>query len=466
MSTGRVFATCWYLPTVSILGFLFFLALEYQSPDIYFRLMGILIKVPVKFPFADWEWNAAAIRCWGKGVNVYVENPCFTFWPNAIHNYSPLWLRLPFLGTEAEVSLVVAFGLCLIFFLSLASLPVMHSSAERGMMALATFSSSTLLAVERGNTELLMFVMLLAAVHLANRSIAWRMLGYAVIAFAGLLKFYPFVALWVALKERFVVVLSVGLASITALASLVVLYYGEMLLMAANLPKPSYWVLQYGAGNLAVGLGVTAGKILEKIAAVDPLAAREFASIIAQICQIILVVAVIGLAGFLLWRSSLTQRLQAIPALSRDLLLAGGAVIVGCHFAGQSVVYRGIFFLIILPGLAAILRQGRTEAGTGPAIAGLARGTIGAILLVLWAPAVDSILWVFGMAERIPYQLDAYVFFPASPAGYGLWLAKELAWWWIIAVLMAMLAATAISSPAWSVVFKRSGPAATNPPYR
>lgn len=433
------------LPAISILAFLSFAALREWYPELYYGLLKILIKVPVTYPFADWDWNASVIRCWAQGVNTYVENPCFDFWPRSVHNYSPLWLRMPFLGTEPYGSLIVAVGVCLIFFLSLAALPAAASAIELCFMALALLSSSTLLAVERGNTELLIFVLLVLAVRLATSGFALRLVGYALITFTGLLKFYPMVALWVALKERLPVVLAVGTASVMALAVLVFLYHEEIRLMAGNLPPHSYWTLQFGANNLAVGLGVTVGKVLEKLSIIGQAQAQALARTLAPGFYVALVVAAVGLVILLLRRSSLMKRLNGIAAPARDFMIVGGAIIVGCHFAGQSVIYRGIFFLFILPGLAAMARVDTTRSGRW-----LTHGTSAAIILVLWAPALDSILVYLGIAHVLTYQGDPYGTFPGTLAGYGLWLVKELAWWWVMTILIATMAGTFLASHAWS----------------
>ena len=40
----------------------------------------------------------------------------------------------------------------------------------------------------------------------------------------------------------------------------------------------------------------------------------------------------------------------------------------------------------------------------------------------------------------------------AGPAGYLLWLFNELSWWWIVTVLLALLAAFVFNSQLWTVV--------------
>jgi hypothetical protein len=137
-----------------------------------------------------------------------------------------------------------------------------------------------------------------------------------------------------------------------------------------------------------------------------------------------------------------------LPTRQLDFLVAGAALISGCFFASQSVIYRGIFLLLALPGLAELSRQIPTASGrrlfgsAGPAV-----------VFVLWTPFLDECLNLAGLSARLQYigvspqtalllhYPNNYNNFPSSTWGYWLWLASELAWWWIITLLLAVLGA-------------------------
>ena len=67
--------------------------------------------------------------------------------------------------------------------------------------------------------------------------------------------------------------------------------------------------------------------------------------------------------------------------------------------------------------------------------------TIGAMLCVLWELTARHVVAdVFGgtlhpVAGSLP--------------GYMVWVAQELAWWWLVTVLLAILICFAAHSPAW-----------------
>jgi hypothetical protein len=306
--------------------------------------------------------------------------------------------------------------------------------------------------MERGNADLIMFLMIVASIQLRRFSLVFRLAGYGLIVLAGLIKFYPLMALIVVLRERLAVVAVVSIASTAALASLLLLYQHELTLMAANLPAPSYFMLQFGSENLPAGIGIFVGRALGKLLHTGSATTRATADLIMRVLLPILMVSAITAATIV------GRRLAALGATlsSRhtDFLLAGAAVICGCFFAGQSVIYRGIYLLLVLPGLAELTRQQPTPSGRR------LLGSAGpAIVFVLWVPFLDQFLKVAGLTAKFKYiglarqtvlreHYNNYDNFPGL-LGYLLWLAGEVAWWWIITLLLAVLVSFAIRTELW-----------------
>jgi hypothetical protein len=93
-------------------------------------------------------------------------------------------------------------------------------------------------------------------------------------------------------------------------------------------------------------------------------------------------------------------------------------VTLGCFFAGQSINYRAIFLLMVLPALLA-LREVPMQ--------GAARVVVG-----LSAPAIVVIMWgecFRRLAIPVLYELQCAV-----------WLVREIAWWGVIGILAACVA--------------------------
>jgi hypothetical protein len=161
----------------------------------------------------------------------------------------------------------------------------------------------------------------------------------------------------------------------------------------------------------------------------------------------ILAVAAAAAAVVLGRRYRLPAGLAQLSAHEADFLVVGAALICGCFFVTHSVIYRGIFLLFTLPGLAALSRH--VPATMGRRVFGSAGA---AIVFVLWIPFLESCLFIAGLTVPLPYPGDAYGTFPGSPAGYLLWLTSEMAWWGIITVLLAVLGSFVVRTEPWGIL--------------
>jgi hypothetical protein len=94
-------------------------------------------------------------------------------------------------------------------------------------------------------------------------------------------------------------------------------------------------------------------------------------------------------------------------------------VIAGCFFAGQSVEYRGIFLLLVMPGLLTLSRSGVRE------LRALCLGSAIVIVLLMWGECLRR----------------------AFDGGFGFWLLRELGWWWSISVMLTLVADFLWESP-------------------
>ena len=438
------------------LGFVTFLYMKH--PYLYMKLINGIIKFRAPHPFIDWEYVPSAIRCWAEGVDVYIDNTCYNVGGHPQpYPYSPLLLRATFLAAGEHWINVTMLSICVLFFLSLATLTPPHDGGELIIALFATLSCATFLGVERGNADLILFLMIVAGIHLRVLPLAFRLGGCGLIVLAGLVKFYPFVALIVVLRERLLVIAAVAVASVAALATLL-FYHHELGLMAANLPAPSYFTMQFGSANLPSGIGLSVGKIMEKLGYANAHGAQAVGALVARAVLPILVVSAIGAAFLIAGRCDLRLVEARLAARQLDFLVAGAALISGCFFASQSVIYRGIYLLLALPGLAELSRQITTPLGRR------LFGSVGAaIVFVLWRPFLSECLNLAGLSARLQYiglapraalllhYPNNYNNFPSSTFGYGLWLASELAWWWIITLLLAVLIAFVGRAEPWDL---------------
>jgi hypothetical protein len=435
-----------WLPAAGLIALAAMVWVCAEARPLYEMLMHIMIKVPGPHPFVDFQAVASASRCWSHGVNVYVHNVCFDdVWPGQVFNYSPLWLRLPWLASLESLRVPVGILLCAGFMASLFLLPAPPGRGARATALLVLFSSAGWLALERSNFDLMMFVMIVAGIAMRGLALPWRCLGYALIACAGLLKFYPFMAMAVVLRERFTTLAAVAAASIAALACLVFLTHDELSLMAHGLPEPSIYTLQFGMLDLPTGLGATLARHLQSARHWDPVAARAIGTHAATMLLLVLALASATVACLIGRACRLPAALALLPPRMLDCAGAGAVLLCGCFFSGRNVIYRGIFLLLVLPALATLSRTAPTSWGRA-----LCRAAGPLMVFVVWEPCLETMLFVAGLTVQIPYRGDAYLWLPQTPAGYALWLFSELAWWCIVTLLLAVAGAFVIRADAWA----------------
>jgi hypothetical protein len=391
-------------------------AVDHPLYDAIITAMGI---VPFRYPFLDWEYIANVAACWKRGIDVYVENPCDVL--GRTHAYSPLWLRATFVPTGPLWRNIIGTGLDVSFFLSLFLLFKPANWKEVAIFALACTAPMVVFALERANVDVLLFLMIVAAGLLSTGPIGSRILSYAILLFAGLLKFYPLAALVTALRERPRTFFSIALVCIVVFLAFLYDFRDELAAMSRNIPRGSAGSDRFGAPNLLNGFAVALQRFAPNIAHsawMEPIRLGLIAALLA---------ATLTQALLLYRQAGLARAFSGIAARDRAFLTLGAALIAGCFFAGQSIEYRGIHLTFVVAGLLAL----RRAASEGPI-----RTQLGAIILI-----VVLLMWE-GVAR---HALDP----DGTLSGTGFqvfWLIRELLWWYLAASLVGVLAIFAAQS--------------------
>ena len=443
------------VPVCGLLGVCFAGFLYSTDTSAYYRLLTAWMLAPFPHPFIDWEWIPSAVECWRKGVDVYVDNTCYLPVAHGRHNYSPLWLRATFLPSGAEW--VMPFGLmfAVLFFVCIGSLPAPRRRRDIGIMLLASLSSLVAFALERANADVALFILITIGVHLWGRGLAWRLSAYTVFAFVGLLKFYPLVLFVMAVRERIGAFLAISIALCVTIAVFIYELGSEMSRATGSIPGGSYFTDMFGAVNLPYGL-LRVALAAFKSAHLPGLALLDsIERPVARALLCILIIEAIARAVWLAGRGRLRTGLADMPSHEIGFLVAGAALVCGCFFAGQSVGYRSIFLLLALPGLLRLSQTLPDRASRGVLLA-----TCIAVVFVMWVLTIQFFLFIFGLSDVLSGA--------GGPIGALHWLAHELAWWWIIGVLLSVLLSFVANSQVWTTVcqvlgLSPSGPGVANP---
>jgi hypothetical protein len=380
--------------------------------EVYDEILRYWGIVPFQTPFLDISSPLAAWECTREGWEVMSDNPC-----NLLHisyNYSPFWLVAAPIPLGVRDTTAVGWGLDLMFIASLSLLPPPRRSVELTLVLSATFSTMVVFALERANADLALFVLALGTGLLAERGPRVRIIGYGLALLSTLLKYYPIMVLVFLFRERIAVFVAVALAAAGVLAVFWAEYHVEIVRGWANIPTGPYNTDLFAAKNLPVLIGL----MVENAAAPS-----RFGATLGWVVTGGLYGGLAGAALAICRRLSRFAELRAaiaeLPDGERVLMVIGSAVIAGCFFAGQSIGYRGIFLLLVMPGLLALSRSAVCELRV------LCLGSAIVIVLLMWGECLRR----------------------AFDGGFGFWLLRELGWWWSVSLMLALVADFLRESP-------------------
>jgi hypothetical protein len=367
---------------------------------------------PFQFPFLDISGWLAAWECARQGIDVVSFDPCDMLFRG--YGSSPLWLAAAGVPLSVANTTAVGCALDLVFIASLSLLPPPQRLVELLLVLAATLSTMVVFALERANADVALFLLALAAGCLAEREPAARIVGYGLALLSALLKYYPIMVLIVLFRERIAVFAVVALAAAGALAVFWALYHVQIVRGSAEISTGPYNSNLFAAKNLPFLIGM----LVEKAEAPS-----RFAAAVGWVVTAGLYGGLVGAALAVCRRLSrfgdLRAAISGLPGGERVFMVIGSAVIVGCFFAGQSVEYRGIFLLLVMPGLLALSRSAGRE------LRALCLGSAIVIVLLMWG-------------ECLRQALDGR---------FGFWLLRELGWWWSVSLMLALVADFLWESP-------------------
>jgi hypothetical protein len=421
---------------VPAIGFLLLAALVslYEADWLlYIQVLRNWVVLPYRYPFLDLESIPASISCWQQGIDVYVRTTCDVL--GRPFNYSPLWLRLSFIPAEGRWTPWLGLGLASLFLLSLGILPRPKSGLDRALVILGTYSSPVAYAIERGNADLIMFLLVMGAALLLRQGLLSRLAGYGVILLGGALKFYPLVALVVLARERPRIAIPLVVAAAGCIGGFI-WYFGDELVRAMdNIPRGGQFGDNWGALDFQLGIKTALMPVLTALH-VSWLESSRLSDLASRYTTPVLTIFAIFGAFEIALRQNVRAALTALSPRALLFLQLGAAIVCGCFFTGQNIAYRGIFLLFVLPCL---LGLGRLSVGAGTAR--MFRMTAYATLYALWMVLIQRGVSYFFGGSFFPVQ--------GSAVGYAAWILRELVWWWIVTVLLAVLIRLVLDSPSW-----------------
>jgi hypothetical protein len=319
------------------------------SAPAFWRAVGIGGN---EVPFLDLYGSLAAGELAHNGGNPFIPNTLDYY--NRPHVYTTWWLIIGDWGlTRADTKWL---GLLLIGLTLATTVALNRPSQPHEFILTAIFlcSPAILFAINRGNNDLVVFIIMSCALGLfrSNKSVI-RLLGFALLAICAVLKYYPFAAIILILSAH------TRRESIMALAlfTCIIVFSWPSLqpgLISALKYKPSpEGLYAFGAPFLLKNLGDFPPNAWWIIGAIT----GACAFILAKLRQD-------------------TARKPSISSSTENEFICGSVFIVGCFFLGASYLYKLIFSIWLLPWLRGEKQIQRDEYWR--------RINLGIVLIVLW----------------------------------------------------------------------------------
>jgi hypothetical protein len=378
------------------------------------RLFGF---EPFRFPFLDIHFVLAGAQCQRLGIDVYLSDPCDAL--GRMHTYSPLWLVITPGFLDTTTTTAVGLGLDLIWILLLIYVIRPAGFGEVMIFGFVALSPMTVYALERANCDLVIFLLVIVGCALARAPQPWRFGTYALYLFAGVLKYYPLVLLVLLARERRRDALIAAALAALIVLGLAGLDHADLAKALRNIPALSYFADSFSARNLPFGI-----------------AENVFGPRLRSTAGLLLLAFLAALAAARARRTLLLLD-GAVPdpdLFESHCLLVGALLVTACFFAGQNVDYRGIYFVLIMPGLVGLRRVSDDRA-----VRRFLARMIVAVLLVAWAmPLRDAVHRIAAAISGGPTGLRVDLLF---------WIGRELAWWWLIAGLAAIVLSDILRLP-------------------
>lgn len=350
---------------------------NYTPYNLFWYSLGIPITPML---FSDLRDVLVAMECTRRGFDILAVGPCL---PTAAlsPNYPRLWMALSPLGLGGRDTEWLGITLSVIFFLCVLWMAGKLNFGGAVVYSLAVASPSVMLAVERNNVDVVLFIMLCVALGLLAYfpQRIGRAISYGIIFLTALLKLFPIFASAVLLRERKKIALGGLVGMAIAFAAYAVSIFGDLQRIDARVLRST---------GLAFGRS-----ILPELLTNSDLFHRLFGFTLqpaqATWLSIVGMAGVISFAYFVAARTQkgFTERESASFPL--DAFRVGAAIYIGAFAIGNHIDYRLIFTLFTLPLLVAWTKH--DSQWRASAILGLV-GLISTLYLSRWSLTEDAII--------------------------------------------------------------------------
>jgi len=383
-------------------------------PDSWIKFNFIYPLVATMLPpFADLRAIASGAECIRLGYDVLVVNPCDP-WQRPM-NYPRIWSVPASWGLDQSHTVILGILFGLLFFILVFVTIKQLNYIEALFYALTLCYPSAMLAIERCNNDLIIFIFLsLSLLIMKNKTAIGRYSSYIIIMFAAILKVYPIFALITALKEKKRNFTVVFLSIFIAFGIYVVTNFESIILVSKATPRAT----RYSYGGMVI-FDVIFRYFSSFYNSHTPQYFNQIKFLLFS-----LTIALFLLISYLLAKH--TENLFQNNKLNINQIEAfriGSSIYIGTLLIGNNWDYRLIFLLFTIPQILAWLKtQVQFESISGLALM--------VIILTTWLSSksnqiyyLDELLnwllflfFVYSTILTLPNWLKSYIYF--QPRGF------------------------------------------------
>jgi len=313
--------------------------------------------------FADLRIITHSSESYSKGLDPMVDNPGDP-WKRKL-NYPRIWQCMYTIGINQSHTTFIGIGFILLFFTGICIILPHAGNVMLALVAAAVISPATLLGIERGNTDLLIFFLVAVSVAAVNRH---HVLSAAIVLLGFVLKLYPIFGCAALLRQNRSLCLRYAVFFFAFVAAYVCLTYSDLQLIGQATPR-----------SIFVAYGVN---ILWMHAAAAGPAAGWFARILSYLVIL-----------FALWQAmAALRRADFLPQLQSetiylDAFRAGAAIYIGTFLVGNNWDYRLLFLILTIPQLTLWARSPISDISWGCVF------ILSCILLSQWYLLINTVAY-------------------------------------------------------------------------
>jgi hypothetical protein len=334
---------------------------------------AITLAVPARDrPFGDMRLVVDGIEAAGRGEDVIGSDYQPTDYFPIRFPYHRSWLALRHLGIGGSDTVALSVALAILVFAHFGVLVAVTGNQPLTGLTMAAFACSppVMLGIERGNPDMLLYLLLAAGCHLlVRRALPLQVAGASLLFVAGALKFVPFGGALGILpgnhpRRR------LGLLAAFLLAALLflVIERSEVMRITSSPYASSDWA--------SFGAAVSANTLARLFTRVTGITVPVGIAVFVRVCGILALVV-------LSWR--LARKIEPNGASGQgqgDLAPAGFAtaagIFVGSFILIRSYNYKFLFLALAIPALCQWARRRDTSGLT-------ARWTLATLLVWMWS---------------------------------------------------------------------------------